>query len=85
MVDPAPQESWLPPSARNDPERAEAFETLREGIPRWLRETVDQWIRKRVRRRNSYLSWDDWDVDVQRLRPLNGSAKMSVWLVADGR
>ena len=24
-------------------------------------------------------------VDVQRLRPLNGSAKMSVWLVADGR
>ena len=33
MVDPAPEESWLPPSARNNPERAEAFETLHEGIP----------------------------------------------------
>ena len=65
MVDPAPEESWLPPSARNNPERAEAFETLREGIPPWLRETVDQWIRKRVGPRNTYASWSDWDPEIR--------------------
>ena len=34
---------------------------------------------------NDNSIWPHLDVDVQRLRPLNGSAKMSVWLVADGR
>ena len=65
MVDPAPEESWLPPSARNNPERAEAFETLHEGIPPCLRETVDQWIRKRVGHRNAYASWSDWDPEIR--------------------
>ena len=65
MVDPAPEESWLPPSARNNPERAEAFETLHEGIPPWLRETVDQWIRERVGRHNTYVSWSDWDPEIR--------------------
>ena len=65
MVYPAPEESWLPPSTRNDAERAEAFERLLEGIPPWLRETVDQWIKARVRRRNTYASWSDWDPEIR--------------------
>ena len=34
---------------------------------------------------NDNSIWPHLDVDGQRLCPLNGSAKMSVWLVADGR
>ena len=63
MVDPAPQEPWLPLTAREDPQRAAEFEMLREGIPPWIRETVDEWIRETVGRRDGYRSLLDWHAE----------------------
>ena len=65
MVDPAPQEPWLPLSFRNDPERARELEILHEGVPSWLRESLVRWIKKLVRVRNSYASWTDWDPEIR--------------------
>ncbi len=45
--------------------------------------TVQRFVGLRLGNDNPF--WPHLNVDVQRLRPLNGSAKMSVWLVADGR
>ncbi|MYH41925.1 MAG: hypothetical protein F4150_09335 [Chloroflexi bacterium] len=40
------RDRWLPRHARDDPEAAQAIETLHGGIPPWLRGHLDDWLRQ---------------------------------------